>query len=359
MPNIDFIVGTKEEIPRKYLPELFEFMIQNRKELFPTETPKLEFFKQKWVIALPEEQRKKYVIVINGERVIGYGYISWNIKYDNLDRGYFWIFVMKSERRKLIGTKILLQLIKLCPPEIKILGTEIFDETDAINFIKTFNTKEKSIEVLSSSDLSQFNLEEVQIEAQKQKDLALEKGYDIIFIDDIEFVLHLDLPKFVEMEEEIWNDMPKEELTYKNDVVTIERYLQMIQYDQLVGYHRYTFVAIHKESDTPVGLTCSAINKYYSDFAEQFDTGVIRSHRGKGLGLALKYQMLHKLLKDTKVKFWRTGNAGSNEYMLRINRCLKFKPYTKEFIYEFSKEDLVQMLNNTLANSTDLFRINQ
>ncbi|HUT81021.1 MAG TPA: GNAT family N-acetyltransferase [Candidatus Bathyarchaeia archaeon] len=344
MSNLEFIIGKKEEIPSKYLLDLFELMQKNREEILKIKPPTLEFFKQNWIVALPEEEMKQYVIAVNDEKIVGYGYFSWNIKYDNLDRGYFWLFVLKEERRKHLGTKILQQLIRLCPPQVTIIGTEIFENSDGKEFIKTFKSKEKYIDVLSSSNITLFDPKEVQQEAEKLRLQALEKGYEIIFIDECEFVLHLDLPKYIQMVEEIWNDMPREELTYEDDVLTIERFLQMVQREQLYGAHKYTFVAIHKETNTPIGLTSSVVNKYHSDIAEQYDTGVLKEHRGKGLGLALKYQMLNKLLKDTEAKFWRTGNAGSNEYMLRINRLMKYEPYTRVFIYEFPKEDLEKML---------------
>ncbi len=344
MSSLEFIIGKKEEIPSKYLPEIFDLMQKNREEILNEKPPEMEFYRQNWIVALPEEEMKLYVFATINDKIIGYGYLSWLIKYDNLDRGYFWIYVVKSERRKHIGTAILGKLIELCPPQIKIIDTEIFDKTDAMEFIKKFDSKEKYIEVLSSSDLSIFNPEEVQREAEKQKQQALEKGYEILFVDKCDFVFHLDFPKFIQMVEEIWNDMPREELTYEDDVLTNERFLQMVQREQLFGVHKYTFVAIHKETNTPIGLTSTVINKYHSQVAEQYDTGVLKAHRGKGLGLALKYQMLNKLLKDTSAKYWRTGNAGSNEYMLRINRLLNYKPYTKVYIYEFPREELEKML---------------
>ena len=108
-----------------------------------------------------------------------------------------------------------------------------------------------------------------------------------------------------------------------------------------------TFVVIHKGTNEPVGVTCTYISKYQPENAIQEDTGIISSHRGKGLGLAIKYQMLDKLLNETNTKFWRTGNAGSNEHMLRINRILKYDPYQRIFVFEFTKDELNQKLKET------------
>ncbi|MHA1122834.1 MAG: hypothetical protein ACTSPC_08555, partial [Candidatus Heimdallarchaeota archaeon] len=103
-----------------------------------------------------------------------------------------------------------------------------------------------------------------------------------------------------------------------------------------------TFVAIHKETKEIAGVTVTYINEHHTKIAHQQDTGVVRAHRGNGLGLALKYQMLEKLLFETKATKWQTGNAGSNEHMLRINNMLNHEPFTSIPVYEISKLDLLK-----------------
>ncbi|NHJ39236.1 MAG: GNAT family N-acetyltransferase, partial [Asgard group archaeon] len=330
MSEIRFIIGDKEEIPSKYLIDSLKLRQVNYEEIMQIKAPTIEFYKQQWIHDIsPVSQRKEILILNNEDRIIGYAYAIWNIKYDNLDKGYFWIHVRKNERRKKIGTNTLKEILKIFPKQITTIVCETFESTDAVHFIHSLKKKENYTEILSQSDLSKFDLEEVNKEAKKQRDDALGKGYDIIYIENLEHVFHLNFPKYIQMVEEIWNDMPREELSYEDDVLTVERYRSMIQNQILVGYKIMTFIAVHKETNEPVGLTSTYINKYQPDCAYQEDTGVIRAHRGKGLGLALKYQMLEKLLKETKAKFWRTGNAGSNEHMLRINRILKYEPNQK------------------------------
>ncbi|MBK5115015.1 MAG: hypothetical protein KGD59_14875 [Candidatus Heimdallarchaeota archaeon] len=345
MNQIKFIAGAKEEIPAKYLDQLFALMLVNYKEILKNDPPKVEYYRKMWTLGESSDKKRIYVLVINQEdKVLGYGYCSWNIKYDNLDKGYFWVHIAKSERRKGLGKRTLKELINRSPAQVTGLVTEVFTETDGEVFAESLKMKKNYTEVLSHSDLTKFDLEEVKIEARKLKLQALEKGYEIIYFDNMNHVFHLDFVKYVEMAQEIWNDMPLEKLTYEDEVLDVDRYQEMIQRQVLSGNHIMTFVAIHKETNEQVGMTVSYINEYHSEIAHQQDTGVVRAHRGNGLGLALKYQMLEKLLLETKAVKWQTGNAGSNEHMLRINNLLKHVPFVSIPIYEMSKSDLLKKL---------------
>ncbi|MHA1200750.1 MAG: hypothetical protein ACTSQF_15630 [Candidatus Heimdallarchaeaceae archaeon] len=346
MKQLKFIAGTKEEIPAKYLDQLFVLMLANYKEILIVEPPEVEYFRKAWSLGVSSDQKMIYVLVINQEeKVIGYSYGSWNIKYDNLDKGYFWVHITKSERRKGFGKRTLKELITKFPPQVTGLVTEVFTGTDGALFIESLKMKKNYEEVLSSSDLTKFDPEEVKEEARKQKQLALEKGYEIIYIENMNHVFHLDFIKYVEMVQEIWSDMPLEELTYEDEVLSVERYQEMIQRQRLSGNYIMTYVAIHQQTNDIAGVTVSYINEYQPKIAKQQDTGVVKRHRGNRLGLALKYQMLEKLLFETKAIKWTTGNAGSNEHMLRINELLKYEPYVNIPSYEMEKSKLLEKLN--------------
>ncbi|NHJ85028.1 MAG: GNAT family N-acetyltransferase [Asgard group archaeon] len=346
MSEITFIQGSKINIPAKYLEQLFQLMQKNHHEILKDDPPEIEFFRLNWAISEPEESKRIYTLAIDkNDKLLGYGYFSYNIKYDNLDQGYFWIYVAKEHRRKKIGTKILLKVLEDLPPQITKISTEIFEDTDGKYFVGKLKEKKNYQEVISKSDLTKFNADEVKKEAEKQRKLALEKGYDIIYFENNGAIFYFNLEQYVKMVEKIWNDMPREELSYEDDVLTPERYQIMQQRNLLMGDRIMTFVAVHKETGSPIGLTCSIVNKYIPGIVLQEDTGILKDHRGNGLGLALKYQMLNKLLQEKLGKFWRTGNAGSNEYMLRINRILQHKPAFTIDIYEFTREELLEKIN--------------
>ncbi|MCE7745550.1 MAG: GNAT family N-acetyltransferase [Candidatus Heimdallarchaeota archaeon] len=345
MNQLKFISGAKEEMPARYLDQLFALMLANYKEILKSDPPEVEFYKKRWTLGTSSDKEQIFVLVLNQEdKVIGYGDSSWNIKYDNLDKAWFWVHITKDERRKGFGKQTLKKILEKLPPQITGIITEVFTETDGVPFVESLQMKKKYTEVLSRSDLTKFDPEEVKKESRKLKQQALEKGYEIIYIDNMNHVFHLDFIKYVEMAQEIWNDMPLEELTYEDEILSVDRYQEMIQRQILAGNHIMSFVAIHKETNEIAGVTVTYINKHQTKIAHQQDTGVVRAHRGKGLGLALKYQLLEKLLFETKAVKWQTGNAGSNEHMLRINNILNHKPFTDVPVYEGSRSDLLKRL---------------
>jgi len=191
------------------------------------------------------------------------------------------------------------------------------------------------------ADLEKQDLDSVSLEAQNQREKALEKGYDIIFVEGVDYRGHVeDYSKFVKLIECVWNDMPTEELTEENTKLTVERYDEQCKHNQMNFETFLAYIAIEKETKDPVGITVSVIGKYQPHVAWQWETGVLHEHRGNGLGLALKYRMLEKLLKIPDVKYWSTGSASVNVYMHRINEILGYKKWNSEIVYEFTKEEL-------------------
>ncbi len=79
-------------------------------------------------------------------------------------------------------------------------------------------------------------------------------------------------------------------------------------------------VAIHEASRTVAGLTEVAFAKVNPQRATQEDTSVVPQHRGHGLGLAMKADMLRWLRAQCpQVQEIETWNADSNTHMLAIN----------------------------------------
>ena len=346
MSNVAIFSGKKHKIPRKYLSQILTLLQQNNQELLQTRPPAKEFYKRQLILSQPSDSKKEWVIAINADdEVVGYGYLSWNVKYDNLDKGNFWLYVKQSERRKGIGTAMLKEITQLVPEQITTLTTNTFSSTKSEGFIKQFKERESYTEIISISDLTRFNLREVAAEAKRQREAASKKGYDIIYIENLDFMFHLDLEEYVKMLESIWADMPQEDLHFEDERLPVERFLEMYQRSMFLGFKSMNFVAVEKKTGLPVGLTNTLLNQYQPHVAIQEDTGVLKEHRGNGLGLAMKYQMLEKLLKETEAEQWQTGNAGSNKYMLRINQQLHYEPKITLKIYELTSQELKNKLH--------------
>ena len=141
------------------------------------------------------------------------------------------------------------------------------------------------------------------------------------------------------MVERIWNDMPREEMSFGDDVVTLERYKTIIDYSLKKGNRNFGFAIARKDTNEPVGYTRVLYNKYDLDLVEQDDTGVVHEHRGKGFGLALKYKVLEKILSELNAKYWFTSNALSNKHMICINKILKHRNIGKKVVYELKRNE--------------------
>lgn len=95
-----------------------------------------------------------------------------------------------------------------------------------------------------------------------------------------------------------------------------------------------------------VAAVCEAT--WYGDApatANQLFTGVARTWRGRGLGLAAKARMLQLLREQAPAaQEVLTNNAVDNAAMLRINARLGFQPLRQSAVFQLRREDLAQRL---------------
>lgn len=340
MPYLKFISGSKEDIPQEYLQELLIMIRDNSQERLPIVAFPIEFFQNYWLLQkLPEEEEIQILALDENNELIGFGYTGWNIKYDNLDKGFFQVYVKPERRRQGYGSEIVRHIIKLIPDQIISLSISALEGSVGEKFLKHFKPKWSFQEYINGVQLKEFNVEEISKIAKEERERIEKLGYEFIEVEDRNYLEKFNQEEYVRMIEEIWNDMPREELSFEDDILTPERYNNLIDIILKRGNKIFGYIVVEKETGHPVGLTKVFINKYQPECAEQDDTGVIRKHRGKGLGLALKYQILEKMLKETNVKLWFTGNAQSNEHMIRINKILKHIELGRRNVYEFHRNE--------------------
>jgi GNAT superfamily N-acetyltransferase len=111
------------------------------------------------------------------------------------------------------------------------------------------------------------------------------------------------------------------------------------------GLKPHVVLAVHEASGTVAGLTEVVVPAQRPTRADQYDTIVIRAHRGYGLGRALKARMLFELrAAEPQLLDVQTWNAVENEAMLRINAELGFRPDRHWYEYEADVADLVRRL---------------
>lgn len=91
------------------------------------------------------------------------------------------------------------------------------------------------------------------------------------------------------------------------------------------GLTHHVLVALHRDSGTIGGFTDIALWPGH-DRGEQWDTGVVREHRGHRLGLLLKAEMVGILAEhEPQLRRLHTWNADENAHMLAINDRLGWR----------------------------------
>jgi GNAT superfamily N-acetyltransferase len=139
------------------------------------------------------------------------------------------------------------------------------------------------------------------------------------------------------------NDAPVDDADIDNQVFTADVIRQNETGHREMGLTDWVTVAVHERTGAVAGLTELELGPPPRAFQE--DTAVAPAHRGSGLGLWVKADMLRRLRAErTDVTEVITGNAASNEHMLRINTRLGFRPYRAIAEWQTAVGELVSRL---------------
>ncbi|MFI2710084.1 GNAT family N-acetyltransferase [Micromonospora sp. NPDC018662] len=121
--------------------------------------------------------------------------------------------------------------------------------------------------------------------------------------------------------------------------------------DSLATLHRrgmkpYIVLALHEQTGEVAGLTEVVVPAQHPTRADQYDTIVVRDHRGYGIDRAIKARMLLELRSAepelTEVQTW---NAQANEAMLKVNAELGYQPDRDWCEYGVDVAELVHRLD--------------
>ena len=122
------------------------------------------------------------------------------------------------------------------------------------------------------------------------------------------------------------NDAPIDELDVEDMVFTPER-VQAFEGAQLAHDRRlYRLIAREQATGEFAGHTHVGVDAQRPWHATQYDTSVVRAHRGHRLGLLLKAEMLNWLREaEPQLERLETWNASSNAQMIAVNDMLGYR----------------------------------
>ncbi|MFI7597003.1 GNAT family N-acetyltransferase [Actinoplanes sp. NPDC049681] len=114
------------------------------------------------------------------------------------------------------------------------------------------------------------------------------------------------------------------------------------------GLKPYIVLAMHEPTGVVAGLTEVVVPAQHPERADQYDTIVVREHRGYGIDRAIKARMLLELRgAEPELREVQTWNAQHNESMLKVNAELGFQPDRDWYEYGADVAQLVQRLEPT------------
>ena len=287
------------------------------------------------------------------EKIVAISRIFINSQTENKHRAFIRVITKTEYQNQGIGKALFKFTIQCLPDVITTITTNTRNDdyndgklTWLDNVLIKLGGKMAILDRKSGANLKEFECETVKEIAKSHRERIQKEGYSLLFIDNYDFPHDFDMADYLKSLEQIWNDMPRDEMDANDSEMSAEIYSQLITRLR-VEYDKSWLIVCLKNNKT-VGVTLTFFDKFTPSLAIQDDTGVIREHRGHGLGIALKYQMLEKLLCDPFAKqttYWITHNTHSNSHMIRINNELKYKEMATFVLYEFKKEELLKKLS--------------
>ena len=144
---------------------------------------------------------------------------------------------------------------------------------------------------------------------------------------------------------ESMNSVPREDLDVEDFHMTPAIMRQIEDSLTARGIERWVMYVRDPASGAYAGFTEVYWRPNEPERMGQGDTGVVEAYRNRGIGRWLKSAMLKKIADERpQVKYVRTGNAASNEPMLKINHELGFKLHKTFKVWQVERSSVEEFL---------------
>lgn len=257
----------------------------------------------------------------DAERVVGVLEVALP-RWDNRHLGLLEITVDPTARRHGIGRWLFeVGVEKVRDEGRSLVLTETYDLPASVAFATAMKFERGQREVQRRQHL--LTLDWAGLDRDWADLTAHASGYEVVrFPEAVPGELLADV---VRLQEAI-NDAPIGDLEVEDEVFSPERIRGFETGQRLHDRRCYRLVARHRRTGELVGHTLVGVERQQPGFGKQYDTSVVRAHRGHRLGLLLKLGMLRWLRKtEPQLRVLDTWNADSNTHMVAINERLGYE----------------------------------
>jgi GNAT superfamily N-acetyltransferase len=265
--------------------------------------------------------RRRGVAALDGAGAM-LGAITWEeTLLEDEDLAYGWLFVDAGHRRRGVGSALLAATReRLLAAGRRRLNSSVLVGSPGEEFARQAGARATQIEVHNVLDLGAVDVETLRANAAAPSPYALRLWIDHCPDDLVAAFAHAHTAM---------DDAPRGDEPYDASAWSVERVRSQERGWAGLGHTTLTVAAVHEPTGEVAGYTQLLLTGRPTT-AIQEDTGVVRAHRGHGLGRAVKSANLLQLKESrpaiTNVVTW---NAESNAYMLAVNDELGFRPHSR------------------------------
>ena len=271
------------------------------------------------------ERRTAWVAQVGGE-VVGHLEVGLPLN-DNTHRVDFTLAVHPDHRRKGIGSTLLETLERLAHDKGRtVLGVESDvaaghdDPAEGFAGRHGYLAAQRDLRSTLTLPIRPDELAAARADAEQHAD-----GYETLTSWD--GIPDGWLADRAELSRRMSTDAPLGQIDMNEQEWDGERVRRNVELALEQGRRLVETVARHRATDRLIAFTTMAVSQDNPDAAYQWDTLVLREHRGHRLGLLVKAVNLRALITQLpNVRRIHTWNATENEPMLRVNRALGFAP---------------------------------